>query len=330
MASVTTTGARRGAHRDGGRDQEGLPAAGDEIPPGPQSQRSRRGGPFKEVKGGLRGLSDAQKRPTYWTSSATRRRASRGAGQGLRSRERLGDIFGEVFGDIFGGGRRNAPGVSRRRPDAMSSRSISRRPFSAPRRTSSLRRWRECGEARDQGSTQGLEARECETCRGAGQVRMQQGSSPCNRPARAARAGPGDHRPMRRLPRSAGASDVRRRSRSRCRPASTTANASPHGEGGPGGTAARGRTLRSRSGPRAQDFERDGSQPVLRGDDEHCNCLAGRRDRSADARWQRDDQGSAGDAVGSVFRLREKGSRRVRGRPHGDLFGRGSSRRRPV
>ena len=132
-------------------------------------------GRFKEVKEAYEVLSDTQKRAAYDQFGHAGVDASRGAGQGFDPRDAFGDIFGEVFGDIFGGGRRNRSGVYRgadlRYELALD---LEQAVFGA---TSNVEftTLAECGECKGSGSTQGSKPATCETCRGAGQVRMQQG-----------------------------------------------------------------------------------------------------------------------------------------------------------
>jgi len=130
---------------------------------------------FKEVKEAYEVLSDTQKRAAYDQFGHAGVDASRGAGQGFDPRDAFGDIFGEVFGDIFGGGRRNRSGVYRgadlRYELALD---LEQAVFGATANVE-FTTLAECGECKGSGSAQGAKPATCETCRGAGQVRMQQG-----------------------------------------------------------------------------------------------------------------------------------------------------------
>ena len=132
-------------------------------------------GRFKEVKEAYEVLSDTQKRAAYDQFGHAGVDASRGAGQGFDPRDAFGDIFGEVFGDIFGGGRRNRSGVYRgadlRYELALD---LEQAVFGATANVE-FTTLAECGECKGSGSAQGAKPATCETCRGAGQVRMQQG-----------------------------------------------------------------------------------------------------------------------------------------------------------
>ena len=132
-------------------------------------------GRFKEVKEAYEVLSDPQKRAAYDQFGHAGVDASRGAGQGFDPRDAFGDIFGEVFGDIFGGGRRNRSGVYRgadlRYELALD---LEQAVFGATANVE-FTTLAECGECKGSGSAQGAKPATCETCRGAGQVRMQQG-----------------------------------------------------------------------------------------------------------------------------------------------------------
>jgi molecular chaperone DnaJ len=132
-------------------------------------------GRFKEVKEAYEVLCDAQKRAAYDQFGHAGVDASRGAGQGFDPREAFGDIFGEVFGDIFGGGRRNRSGVYRGADlryelDLDLEQAVFGSTSSVAFATLS-----ECEECKGSGGAKGAKPAICETCRGAGQVRMQQG-----------------------------------------------------------------------------------------------------------------------------------------------------------
>lgn len=132
-------------------------------------------GRFKEVKEAYEVLCDPQKRAAYDQFGHAGVDASRGGGQGFDPRDAFGDIFGEVFGDIFGGGRRNRSGVYRgadlRYELALD---LEQAVFGAAANVE-FTTLAECGECKGSGSAEGAKPATCETCRGAGQVRMQQG-----------------------------------------------------------------------------------------------------------------------------------------------------------
>ena len=173
-------GTRRTAQRDRGRHQEGLPPPGDEIPPGPQSRTIRRREEhFKEAKEAYEVLSDAaQARHLRPARSRRASRPQRGGGGGGFGAEAFSDIFGDVFGDIFGGARRGGAlaGVPRRRPALRAGTGSARRPCSATTVEIDVA---EAVRVRDlpRAAARPRAARPvtCETCGGAGQVRVSQG-----------------------------------------------------------------------------------------------------------------------------------------------------------
>ena len=101
-------GTRRTAERDRSRDQEGLSPPGDEVSPGSQSGRSGGRRAIQGSQGGLRGADATRRSAPPTTSTATRasRRSSAAAAGGFSAGDAFSDIFGDVFGDIFGGARR--------------------------------------------------------------------------------------------------------------------------------------------------------------------------------------------------------------------------------
>ena len=81
-----------------------------------------------------------------------------------------------MFGDIFGGGRRGGARRCFAAPTCATTwSSISSRPCSAIRATIEFTTLGECEPCKGSGAAPGSKTVTCETCNGAGQVRMQQG-----------------------------------------------------------------------------------------------------------------------------------------------------------
>ena len=279
-------------------------------------------GRFKEVKEAYEVLSDPQKRAAYDQFGHAGVDASRGGGQGFDPRDAFGDIFGEVFGDIFGGGRRNRSGVYRgadlRYELALD---LEQAVFGATANVE-FTTLAECGECKGSGSAQGAKPATCETCRGAGQVRMQQGFFAV----------------QQTCPRCQGRGQVITdpcsgcRGQGRLRRQKTLAVKVPAGVDDGDRIRLTGEGEAGRNGGPAGDlyveirvrehkiFERDGS---------HLSCEVPMSFATASLGGTIEVPTLDGNATikvppetqsGRVFRLREKGIKPVRGGPTGDLF----------
>jgi len=140
---------------------------------------------FKEAKEAYEVLTDAQKRAAYDQFGHAGLDAARGGGPGFNPGDAFGDIFGDVFGDIFGGGRRGRGGAFRgadlRYELALD---LEQAVFGT---TSEIEfpTVVECTECSGSGSEPGHAPATCDTCGGAGQVRISQGfftvQQPCPR-----------------------------------------------------------------------------------------------------------------------------------------------------
>lgn len=136
--------------------------------PGDHSAEER----FKEVSEAYEVLTDAQKRAVY--DQYGHEGLSRGGGGGgFGGAGGFADIFGDVFSDIFGGGGRSGP---RRGADLryMMELTLEQAVFGS---TESIRipSWEECESCHGHGTADGKKPPACPTCRGSGQVRVQQG-----------------------------------------------------------------------------------------------------------------------------------------------------------
>lgn len=131
---------------------------------------------FKEAKEAYEVLSDSNKRASYdqFGHDAVRGAGGMGGAGGFGA-EGFGDIFGDVFGDIFGGGRRGGPQVFRGADlgyelrldleDAVSGDTVK---IDVPSQVT-------CETCDGSGAKKGTDPKQCSTCGGVGQVRMQQG-----------------------------------------------------------------------------------------------------------------------------------------------------------
>ena len=132
---------------------------------------------FKEAKEACEVLSDSQKRQIYdQHGHAGLEAAARGGGGGGGFGDAFGDIFGDVFGDIFGGGRRGGRSQVFRGADLRYELELDLDQavfgYSAEIQVPRLS---ECEVCSGTGSAKGSSTETCETCHGAGQVRISQG-----------------------------------------------------------------------------------------------------------------------------------------------------------
>ena len=132
---------------------------------------------FKEVKEAYEVLTDAQKRAAYDQFGHAGIEGMRGGagGPGFDPRDAFGDIFGDVFGDIFGVGRRGRSQVYRGADLRYELELSLEKAVFGDTVNIDFATLAECGECAGSGSAKGAKPATCDTCRGAGQVRMQQG-----------------------------------------------------------------------------------------------------------------------------------------------------------
>ena len=131
---------------------------------------------FKEAKEAYDILSSAEKRATYdQFGHAAFEGGMGGAGAGAGAGG-FGDIFGDMFGDIFGGG--GAGGRQRQRRGADMRYNLSLSLEEAVRGTEvniTVPRMSSCKTCDGSGAKKGSTPKQCGTCHGQGQVRIQQG-----------------------------------------------------------------------------------------------------------------------------------------------------------
>lgn len=133
---------------------------------------------FKEAKEAYEMLSDSEKRAAYdrFGHAGVDPNAG-GGGAGFAGAQGFSDVFGDIFGDIFGGGGRggNRSNVYRG-ADLKYSMDISLEEAAAGHKTTiRVPTWNNCGTCDGSGAKPGTSATTCNTCKGQGQVRIQQG-----------------------------------------------------------------------------------------------------------------------------------------------------------
>ena len=133
---------------------------------------------FKEAKEAYEMLSDAQKRAAYdrFGHAGVDPNSGMGAGMGGAGGAGFADAFGDIFGEIFGGGRRGGGPQVYRGADLKYTLDITLEQaangFDTEIRVPS---WENCDTCHGSGAKPGTQPRTCQTCDGAGVVRMQQG-----------------------------------------------------------------------------------------------------------------------------------------------------------
>jgi molecular chaperone DnaJ len=133
---------------------------------------------FKEAKEAFEILNDPQKRQAYdQYGHAGVDQSQGGFGQG-GGNGNFSDIFGDVFGDIFGGGGGARGGRQRQRRGADLQYNMEMSLEDAVKgvkKTINIPTYVGCEPCDGSGAKKGSSSSSCDTCKGAGQVRMQQG-----------------------------------------------------------------------------------------------------------------------------------------------------------
>ena len=134
---------------------------------------------FKEAKEASEVLTDASKRALYdQHGHAGLEAAARGGGRGgFGPGDAFSDIFGDVFGDIFGAARRGGRSQVFRGADLRYELELDLRQavFGSTRPRSKWRSSPSATPATGSGAAKGSQPVICESCGGAGQVRISQG-----------------------------------------------------------------------------------------------------------------------------------------------------------
>ena len=129
---------------------------------------------FKEAKEAYEVLTDGAKRAAYDQYGHAGVDAARGGG-GFNPADAFGDIFGDVFGDIFGGGRRGRSQVFRGADLRFELALDLEQAVFGDSVDIDIPSLAECGTCKGTGAAKGSKPTTCDTCGGAGQVRMSQG-----------------------------------------------------------------------------------------------------------------------------------------------------------
>ena len=133
---------------------------------------------FKEAKEACEVLTDPQKRAAYdqYGHAGVEAASRGGGGRGGFGADTFSDIFGDVFGDIFGGARRSSRSQVYRGADLRYELELELPQAVFGHQVEvSLERLAECEACHGSGAAKGTSPTTCETCGGAGQVRIAQG-----------------------------------------------------------------------------------------------------------------------------------------------------------
>ena len=132
---------------------------------------------FKEAKEAYEILTNPQKRQAYDQFGHAGVDPSQGGFHGQGGGDNFSDIFGDVFGDIFGGGRRGGGRQRQRRgADLQYNLELSLEDaVKGIKKSIKIPTYVACEPCDGSGAKKGTAPTTCGTCKGAGQVRMQQG-----------------------------------------------------------------------------------------------------------------------------------------------------------
>ena len=279
---------------------------------------------FKEAKEAYEILTDAQKRAAYDQYGRAGLDAARGAGQGFSPSDAFGDIFGDMFGDIFGGGRRGGRSAVYRGADLRYELALDLEQAVFGTSTEiDFQTVNECTECGGSGAARGHTPVTCDTCQGAGQVRISQGIFAV----------------QQTCPRCKGRGSIIKdpcpkcaRPRPRARTASGSSVKVPAGVDSGDRIRLAGEGEAGRNGGPPGDlyveivvrehpiFERDGAHLSCEVPVSFVTATLGGSIEVPTLDGHANIKMPAGTQSGRVFRLREKGIKPVRGGATGDLF----------
>ena len=127
---------------------------------------------FKECKEAYEVLCDSQKRAIYDQFGHAGLEGNRGGG--FTAGEAFGDIFGEMFGDIFSGGQRGRSQVFRGADLRYELELDLEQAVFGTETEIQIPSLAECKICKGSGAAKGSTPKTCDTCKGQGQVRVQQ------------------------------------------------------------------------------------------------------------------------------------------------------------
>lgn len=279
---------------------------------------------FKEAKEASEVLTDAHKRALYdQHGHAGLEAAARGGGRGGFSSDAFSDIFGDVFGDIFGGARRSGRSQVFRGADLRYELELELDQAVFGHAVEiEVARLAECETCHGSGAAKGSQPVTCDSCGGAGQVRISQGFFQL----------------QQTCPRCRGAGTIVRNPCDSCLGQGRVRRARKLAVKVPAGVDSGDRVRLSGEGEAGRNGGPPGDlyveihvreHPIFERDGEHLSCEVPVSFATAALGGTVAVPTLDGDVLlkvpaesqsGRVFRLRDKGVKPVRGGPRGDLF----------
>jgi len=140
---------------------------------------------FKEINEAYEVLSDQEKRRRYDMFGHAGTQQGFGGTEGFDfGRGGFGDIFNDIFDDFFGAGRGGRQRAERGSDLQYNLELSFEEAVYGKEATLKIPRWEHCAECKGTGAKSAAALKVCTTCKGAGQLRFQQGffsvSRPCN------------------------------------------------------------------------------------------------------------------------------------------------------
>ena len=279
---------------------------------------------FKEAKEASEVLTDAHKRALYdQHGHAGLEAAARGGGRGGFSSDAFSDIFGDVFGDIFGGARRSGRSQVFRGADLRYELELELDQAVFGHAVEiEVARLAECETCHGSGAAKGSQPVTCDSCGGAGRVRISQGFFQL----------------QQTCPRCRGAGTIVRNPCDSCLGQGRVRRARKLAVKVPAGVDSGDRVRLSGEGEAGRNGGPPGDlyveihvreHPIFERDGEHLSCEVPVSFATAALGGTVAVPTLDGDVLlkvpaesqsGRVFRLRDKGVKPVRGGPRGDLF----------